>query len=155
MEYRNSGEATHFSKGLVAGVDGANGSMLSSNMLQAVGDAAAIDLIVGPKGTGKLLLGGAASTISLQLVTGQSTCTVPNMPANSLALSTFAAAGISTGDIIVQVDARDALSTGVTLSRCYPSGANEITAVWINPHGSSIAAETTGITLRWAYLDRT
>lgn len=155
MEYRNSGEATHFGKGLAAGVDGTNGAMLSSNILQAIGDAAAVDLFLAPKGTGKVFLGGAASTVSIQMVTGESTTTVPNMPANSQALSTMAAAGISTGDMIICADARNVLSTGVTLSRAYPSGANEITCVWINCHASSIAAETTGIAIRWAYLDRT
>ena len=33
--------------------------------------------------------------------------------------------------------------------------ANKITLVWINPHASSIAAESTGISVRWAYIDRT
>ena len=152
MEYRNSGEATHFGKGVAAGVDGTVGAMLSSNTLQAIGDAAAVDLYLVPKGTGKIYGG---STVSMLPVTGQSTTTIPNMPANSQAVSTMAAAGISTGDLIICADPRDALSTGVTLSRAYPSGANEITCVWINCHASSIAAESTGITVRWAYLDRT
>lgn len=152
MEYRNSGEATHFGKGLAAGVDGTNGSMLTSNALQAIGDASAVDLELRPKGTGKLRLG---STVSLQMVFGESTTTIPNMPANSQALSTMAAAGISTGDMIYCTDPRNALSTGVTLSRAYPSAADEITLVWINCHASSIAAESTGITIRWAYMDRT
>jgi hypothetical protein len=153
MEYRNSGEATHFGKGVAAGVDGTNGAMLSSNTLQAISDSTGADLILQPKGTGgKLRLG---STVSLQMVSGESTTTIPNMPANSQAVSTMAAAGISTGDMIICTDPRNALSTGVTLSRAYPSAADEITLVWINPHASSIAAESTGITVRWAYLDRT
>lgn len=155
MDYRNDGQATHWGRGIAAGVEGAAGSMLSSNMLSAIGDAAAVDLYIAPKGTGKLYLGGAASTISLSMVSGESTATTPNMPANSQALSTMAAAGISTGDMIICCDPRNALSTGVTLSRAYPSGPNEITLVWINCHASSIAAETTGIAIRWAYLDRT
>lgn len=155
MEYRNSGAATHYGKGLVAGVDGDNGVSISSNAIAAVADAAAADLFIGPKGTGKLMLGGAASTVSLQGVCGQSTTTIPNMAANSQAVSTMAAAGISTGDMIICCDPRDALSTGVTLTRAYPSGANEITMVWNNCHASSIAAESTGITVRWMYIDRT
>lgn len=153
MEYRGVG--VNYQGEVVAGVAGAEGSKLSSNSLQAVGDAAAVDLYVAPKGTGKLFLGAPGSTVSMKLVTGESTTTVPNMPANSQAVSTMAAAGISTGDLIVCTDPRDALSTGVTLSRAYPSAANEITLVWINPHASSIAAESTGITVRWGYLDRT
>lgn len=154
MEYRNSGEATHFGKGIAAGVDGAAGAMLTSNSLQAIGDAAAVDLFIGPKGTGKLFLGGAASTVSIQIIQGLSTATTPNMPPNSQANSTMVCAGISTGDMIVCCDPRDGLSTGVTLSRAYPSAANEITLVWINCHASSIAAEA-GQTIRWAYIDRT
>jgi len=155
MEYRLSGEATHFGKGIAAGVDGTVGTLLTSNALQAIGDAAAVDLYIAPKGTGKVFIGSPGSTVSAQTVSGQSTTTIPNMPANSQAVSTMAAAGISTGDMIICADPRDALSTGVTLSRAYPSGANEITLVWINCHASSIAAESTGITIRWAYLDRT
>ena len=156
MEYRSPNEEkSHFGGDLVAGVNNARGVMLSSNTVQAVGDAAAVDLYLLPKGTGKVYQGAAGSTVSLSLVTGESTATVPNMPANSQAVTTMAAAGISTGDLIIACDARNALSTGVTLSRAYPSGANEISLVFINPHASSIAAESTGITIRWAYLDRT
>ena len=155
MEYRNPGAASHLGKGLVVGVDGDAGVSISSNVITAANDTTAADLFIGPKGTGKLFLDGAASTVSLQIVSGQSTTTIPNMPANSQAVSTMAAAGISTGDMIICTDPRDALSTGVTLSRAFPSGANEITCVWINCHASSAAAESTGITVRWAYLDRT
>lgn len=155
MEYRSSNADgfVHYGGDIVAGVNGTNGTKLSSNTISAVGDAAAVDLILTAKGTGKVYIGN--STVSLSGVVGLSTTTVPNMPANSQAVSTMAAAGISTGDMIICCDPRDALSTGVTLSRAYPSGANEITLVWNNCHASSIAAESTGITVRWMYLDRT
>lgn len=155
MDYRNSGLASHLGQGIAVGVDGTVGTMISSNVIAPINDTTSADLYIGPKGTGKLFLGGSASTVSLSVVSGQSTTTVPNMPANSQAVSTMAAAGISTGDMIICADPRDALSTGVTLSRAYPSAANEITLVWINPHASSIAAESTGLTVRWMYIDRT
>lgn len=156
MEYRNDGAGTHLSKGLVIGVDGSVGLSLSNNLITPASDTTATDLYIGPKAGGKLYMGGAAtSTVSLTGVCGQSTTTIPNMPANSQAVSTMAAAGISTGDMIICCDPRDAVSTGVTLSRAYPSAANEITMVWNNCHASSIAAESTGITVRWMYIDRT
>lgn len=154
MNFRSSNPEgfVHFGGDVMSGGQSTRGVLLSSNTVQSVSDNAAEDLILAPKGTGKLLLG---STVSLKLVTGESTTTIPNMPANSQIVSTMAAAGISTGDMILCTDPRNALSTGVTLSRAFPSAADEITLVWINPHASSIAAESTGITVRWAYLDRT
>ena len=155
MDFRRDGAASHLGKGLVVGVDGAAGVEIINNAIQPASDTTATDLYIGPKSGGKLFLGSTASTISMSIVTGQSTTTVPNMPANSQDVSTMAAAGISTGDLIICCDARDALSTGVTLSRAYSTAANEITLVWINCHASSRAAESTGFTVRYAYLDRT
>lgn len=157
MEFRstNVDGFIHFGGDVVAGVNLSQGVQLTSNTVQPCGDAAAIDLRLVGKGTGKVVIGAAGSTVSLNQVFGESTTTVPNMPANSQAVSTMAAAGISTGDMVICADPRNSLSTGVTLSRAYPSGSNEITLVWINCHASSIAAESTGLTVRWAYLDRT
>lgn len=166
MEYRNSGNATHLSNGQAIGVGSSAGVELgggsTAGTITAIGDAANENLRITAKGTGNLSVGDSSnvvyvngSTTPLKIVAGQSTTTIPNMPANSQAVSTMAAAGISTGDLIITTDPRNALSTGVTLSRAYPSAADEITLVWINPHASSIAAESTGITVRWAYIERT
>lgn len=155
MEYRstNVDGFVHFGGDVVAGVNATAGVKLSSNSVSPVGDAAAIDLYIMPKGTGKLYLGN--NTNAVAFVNGESTTTIPNMPANSQNVSTLAAAGISTGDLIVCCDPGPRVSTGVAFSRAYPSAANEITIVWTNPHASSIAAESTGIVVRWSYLDRT
>jgi hypothetical protein len=61
--------------------------------------------------------------------------------------------GISTGDIVICVSARDGLSTGVTLVRSW-AGTDEIINEYINVHASSIAAEA-ALVCRWAYIDRT
>lgn len=154
MDFRRDGAASHLGKGLVVGVDGTAGVEIINNAIQPASDTTATDLYIGPKSGGKLFLGSTASTVSIQIVQGLSTATVPNMPANSQAVSTMVCAGISTGDMVIACDPRDGLSTGVTLSRAYPSAANEITLVWTNCHASSIAAEA-GQTIRWAFLDRT
>jgi hypothetical protein len=155
MEYRSSNPdgIIHFGGDVVAGVNATAGVQLTSNTIQPCGDASAIDLNVKAKGTGQVFIGG--STTAFKIVAGESTTTLPNMPANSLQNSTFAAAGISTGDLILFVDARGVLSTEVGMAGYTCTAANEINVRWINPHASSITAETTGVTMRWAYIDRT
>lgn len=154
MEFRSTNPEgfVHFGGDVMSGANCTRGVQLSSNVVKAVSDNAAEDLVLAPKGSGKLLLG---STVSLQIVSGQSTTTIPNMAANSQDVSTFAAAGISTGDIILSVDSRGVVSTGVAMGGYRCTAANKITVVWTNCHASSIAAESTGFTVRWAYLDRT
>ena len=162
MEYRNSGAATHLSKGAVYGVDSNVGTEIRGSTILSASDSAASGLTVRAKGTGTLMLGDssnvvnvAGSTIQFKLVGGISTTTIPNMPANSAAVSTITAAGISTGDIILAVDSRGTLSTEIIQGGYTISAANEISVTWANPHASSITPETTGVTMRWLYLDRT
>lgn len=166
MEYRNSGNATHLSANQAVGVGSSAGVELgggsTAGTITAIGDATNENLRITAKGTGNLSLGDSSnvvfingSTTPFKLVVGQSTTTLPNMPANSLDVSTMAAAGISTGDLILFVDARGVLSTEVGMAGYTCTAANEICVRWINPHASSITAETTGVTMRWAYIDRT
>jgi len=162
MEYRNSGAATHYGKGMVTGVDGLSGVEQVGSTIMPASDSAAADLTVRAKGTGTLNLGDSSNTIFIggsttpsKWVTGQSTTTIPNMPGASQDVSTFAAAGLSTGDILMAVDARGTVSTHVAMGGFTVASANKARITWINVHASSIAAESTGITVRWAYLDRT
>lgn len=162
MEYRNSGNATHYAKGSVWGTDSNTGTEIKGSTIVSASDSAASGLTVRAKGTGPLVLGDSSNVVTIngsttpfKLVCGESTTTLPNLPANSLTNSTFAAAGISTGDLIVFVDARGVLSTAVGMAGYTCTAANEINVRWVNPHASSITAETTGVTMRWAYIDRT
>jgi len=164
MEFRSTNPLgwSHVPGDIVSGVDGTFGVQLTSNAVEPVGDTTSIDLALRAKGAGQVIIGNSSQTISLggsttgiRLVAGQSTTTLPNMPANSQAVSTLAAAGISTGDLIICVDARDALSTEIGMAGYTCTAANEIVVHWVNPHASSITAETTGVIVRWAYLDRT
>lgn len=160
MDYRNSGAASHLGKGFITGVDGLSGIEHDGSTIVAASDSAAAGLTVRAKGTGTLQLGDSSNVVQIggsttpyKLVTGISTTAVPNMPANSMARSTMTCVGISTGDIIISVSARDGLSTGVGLLRSY-AGVDEIINEYINPHASSIAAEA-ALVCRWAYIDRT
>ena len=162
MEYRNSGAATHLSKGFVTGVDSNVGVELKGSTVLSASDSAASGLTVRAKGTGTLMLGDssnvvnvAGSTIQFKLIGGISTTTIPNMPGASQAVSTFAAAGATTGDLLLSVDARGTLSTQVAMGGYTVTSAAKVTVTWINCHASSITPETTGVTMRWLYLDRT
>lgn len=162
MDYRVDGAATHHGKGMVTGVDGLSGIEQVGSTIVAASDSAAAGLTVKAKGTGTLTLGDSSNTVLIggsttpsKFVSGQSTTTIPNMPGASQAVSTLAATGISTGDIILAVDSRGDVSTHVAMGGYRCTAAGKITVVWTNCHASSIAAESTGITVRWCYLDRT
>lgn len=162
MEYRQSGEATHHGKGLITSVDANAGVEMIGSTVVAASDSAAAGLTIKAKGTGTLTLGDSSnvvvvngSTTPFKLVAGVSTTTIPNMPGASQDVSTFAAAGISTGDLILCVDSRGAVSTHVAMGGYRCTAANKITVVWTNCHASSITPESTGFSVRWAYLDRT
>ena len=162
MEYRNSGAASHLGKGFVSGVDSNVGVEIDGSTILSASDSAASGLTVRAKGTGTLNLGDSsntinigASTVQMKFIGGLSTITVPNMPGASQAVSTVTMTGISTGDLILAVDARGTISTHVAMGGYTISGNNEGTITWVNCHASSISPETTGVTVRWAYLDRT
>jgi hypothetical protein len=152
MEYRSSNGGQHIGGDIVAGVNNTAGTQLSSNTITAVGDAAAVDLFIAAKGTGKVFIGG--STTGFALVSGESTMTAPAMAANSQEESTFAASGISTGDLIVCVDFRNTLSTAYLPGLPYVGASGKIHVPIANCHASTVSAST-GVVVRWSYIDRT
>lgn len=154
MEFRSSNPEgfVHFGGDVMSGAQSTRGVLLSSNTIQPVSDNAAEDLLIRAKGTGSVYLNG--STTPWKVVAGESTMTAPDMPANSQAESTFTAAGISTGDIILQVDFRNTLSTKYLPGLPYVGGADKIHVPLGNCHASTISPST-GVVVRWLYLDRT
>ena len=176
MEFRSTNPEgfVHYGGDVMSGAHSTRGILLSSNTVQSVSDDASEDMSILPKGSGALQLGTSSnavtiagtanltgsllsggSTTILKIVAGQSTITVPNMPGASQDVSTVTMAGLSTGDVILSVDVRGTISTHVALTQYTVSGAAEGTITWVNCHASSISLETTGVTVRWAYLDRT
>ena len=154
MEYRSTNPEgyVHFGGDVMSGANSTRGVLLSSNTIKPVSDNAAEDLIITGKGTGGVLIGG--STTPLKFVSGESTMTAPAMAANSQAESTFTATGISTGDLIICVDFRNTLSTSYLPGLPYVGAADKIHVPLGNCHASTISAST-GVVVRWSYLDRT
>jgi len=164
MEYRSTNPEgyAHFGGDVMSGANSTIGIKLSSNTISPVSDAASAELIIVGKGSGSIRIGTSLnqvfigdSTTASRFVTGQSTITVPNMAGASQDVSTVTMAGLSTGDIILAMDARGTISTHVAMGGYTISAAAEGKITWVNCHASSIAPETTGVTVRWAYLDRT
>lgn len=161
MEYRNSGAATHLSKGLVTNVEGLTGIDIDGSTITSASDSAASGLTIAAKGTGPLTLGNSSNVVTLagsttpfKIVSGESTMTAPAMAANSQAESTFTATGISTADLIICVDFRNTLSTSYLPGMPYVGAADKIHVPIGNCHGSTISAST-GVVVRWSYIDRT
>lgn len=154
MEFRSTNPEgfVHFGGDVMSGAQSTRGVLLSSNTIQPVSDNTNEDLHVRGKGTGFVYLNG--STTPWKVVAGESTMTAPAMAANSQAESTFTAAGISTGDIILQVDFRNTLSTSYLPGLPYVGAADKIHVPLGNCHASTISA-TTSVIVRWLYLDRT
>lgn len=154
MEYRSTNPEgfSHFGGDIMSGAHSTRGVMLSSNTISPVSDNSNEDLILRGKGTGVVLLNG--STTALTIVSGESTMTAPAMAANSQNESTFTATGISTGDLIICVDFRNTLSTSYLPGLPYIGAANKIHVPVANCHASTISAST-GVTVRWSYIDRT
>ena len=154
MEFRstNAGGFVHFGGDIMSGANSTRGVLLSSNTVSPVSDNAAEDLVLRGKGTGGVLIGG--STTPMAIVSGESTMTAPAMAANSQNESTFAAAGISTSDLIICVDFRNTLSTSYLPGLPYVGAAGKIHVPIGNCHASTISAST-GVVVRWSYLDRT
>jgi hypothetical protein len=154
MEFRSSNADghVHFGGDVMSGSQSTRGVLLSSNTIQAVSDNAAEDLVLRGKGTGGVLIAG--STTPLKLVSGESTMTAPAMAASAQAESTFTATGISTGDLIICVDFRNTLSTSYLPGLPYVGAADKIHVPLGNVHASTISAST-GVVVRWSYIDRT
>ena len=142
----------HFGGDVMSGANCTRGVLLSSNSIRPVSDNTNEDLHLHGKGTGKVYLGG--STVPSQYVGGLSTATPPPLAANAQGVCTFAAAGISTGDLVLAVDFRGNLSTNYVVSQARCTAANEIVVDMANVHASTISASTS-ISVRWLYLDIT
>lgn len=163
MEFRstNAQGYVHFGGDVMSGANCTSGILLSNNVVSPVSDAASEHLYLVPKGSGALVLGGssnavfiAGSTTIMKFVSGESTMTAPAMAAASQAESTFTATGISTADLIVSVDFRNTLSTSYLPGLPYVGAADKIHVPLGNVHASTISA-TTGVVVRWCYIDRT
>lgn len=154
MEFRstNADGFVHYGGDVVAGVNGTAGVQLTSNSVQPCGDASNIDLNVKAKGSGVVYING--STTPWKVVAGESTFTPPALAASAQGECTFAAAGISTGDIILQVDFRNSLSTAYLPGLPYVGAADKIHVPVGNVHASTISGSTS-LVARWIYLDRT
>lgn len=153
MIYRSTNPLgfVHFGGDVVSGAQSTLGVLLSSNTVSPVSDNTNEDLVLKAKGTGLVRVG---STVSLQIVTGESTMTAPALSSFAQGESTFTATGISTGDIVLSVDFRNTLSTAYLPGYAYVGAADKIHVPVANCHASSISAST-GVVVRWAYLDRT
>lgn len=162
MEYRNSGNASHLGKGLAVSVDADAGMELLGSTLQAIGDTTASNLTIKAKGTGTLTLGDSSnvvqingSTVAFKLVAGVSSYTPPALSSFAQDVTTLAMAGLSTGDQVLCVDFRGALSTKYFPAYYYPtpSATGELTIMFGNLHNSSVSASSGRV--RWTYIDRT
>lgn len=152
MIYRSTNPEghVHFGGDVMSGAQSTAGVLLSSNTVSPVSDSDNANLVLKGKGTGGVLFG--ASTTPWNIVTGESTFTAPQLAANAQGESTFAAAGISTGDIVLQVDFRNTLSTSYLPGLPYVGGAGKIHVPVANCHASTVSAAE-GV-VRWIYLDR-
>ena len=163
MEYRNAGAATHFGKGLVVGVDSSNaGVEIAGSTIISASDSAASGIALVAKGTGTVSIGNssntvlmAGSTTPLKFIAGESTVTPPDLAAEAGGNCTITISGASTGDIVLAVDFRNTLSTGYLVTgNAFFDAANHMTIPIHNASGSTIS-NSTGVTVRWLYLDRT
>lgn len=160
MEYRNSGNATHFGKGLVVGVDGNNATEIQGSSISVASDSNNANLTIRAQGTGNIQIGDSSQTVSLggsttqwKLVTGESSWRPPAMSSHSIDISTMTMTGVSTGDLIVAVDFRGMLSTLYAVASYTPSSAAECKFTLANPTKSTISGSSGRV--RWAYIDRT
>lgn len=160
MEYRNSGVNTHYGGGIVAGVDRGAAAEILGSTIGVASDSAAAGLNIVAKGTGTLMLGDSSntvmfngSTVAFKLVCGESSFRPPALSSFAQDYSTMAAAGISTGDLIISLDFRGTLSTVYIVGTPTPSSANEIKVSLGNLHNASVSGSSGRV--RWAYIDRT
>ena len=155
MEFRSTNPEgyTHYGGDLMSGAHCTRGVLLSSNTIQPVSDNSNEDLHIRGKGTGSVYLNG--STTPVKLVSGESTVTPPDLAAEAGGNCTITISGLSTGDIVLAVDFRNTLSTGYLVSgQPYCDAANHLTIPIHNASASTIS-NSTGVTVRWLYLDRT
>ena len=154
MEFKSTNPEgyVHFGGDVMSGANCTRGVLLSSNTIQPVSDNSNEDLIIRGKGTGKVFIGN--STTPFSMVFGESTMTAPALAVQAQGESTFTASGISTGDLIFCVDFRNTLSTAYLPGLPYVGAADKIHVPVANVHASTISAST-GVVVRWAYLDRT
>jgi hypothetical protein len=105
MQFRDSSIATHFGRGIIAGVDSSHGVRIeggsTGGLIEPVGDDANISLTIRAKGTGGVSF-GAASTATLQSFRRvRVDFTVPAMAVNAGAeIGDIAVAGLTTNAVI-------------------------------------------------------
>lgn len=154
MNYRSTNPEgyVHFGGDVMSGANSSRGVLLSSNTISPTSDNTNEDLNLIGKGSGLVYLGG--STTPWKVVAGESTVTPPDLAGYTQGECTLTAAGISTGDIILAVDFRNTLSTVYLPGLPYVGAANKIHVPVGNVHLSTVSGST-GVTVRWLYLDRT
>jgi hypothetical protein len=155
MEFRSTNPEgfVHFGGDVMSGANSTRGVLLSSNTVSPVSDNSNENLVLKGKGTGGVVF-GTSTTPFIGIVSGESTMTAPALAANAQGESTFTATGISTGDLIICVDFRNTLSTSYLPGLPYVGAADKIHVPIGNVHASTISAST-GVVVRWSYIDRT
>ena len=140
MEYRSSNGGMHIGNDIVAGVENARGVQLSSNTVSAVGDAAAIDLVLKGKGTGGVVIGASTSAMT-GLGRGIAVSTGMSLPISAIVYSTITIPGVAVGDALF-ISRSTGLSTALGMAGSWVTGTDEGSYAVINNQAStqSIAA---------------
>ena len=160
MEYRNSGAATHFGKGLVTDVDAVTGIEHSGSTILPASDSAAANLTVKAKGTGTLQLGDSSNVIQIGASTsafggmnrGQTTLTLVELPASALVYSTLTVPGLGVNDLLYIARPESTnMSTALGMVGYSCTAANEAKIAFLNNLAStaSILADTP---VKFAYI---
>lgn len=155
MNFRDSSIATHFTRGIIAGVDSSHGVKIeggsTGGSIAAVGDDDDVSLSFAPKGLGTLRLNstrtaiGASTTTFTGIRRVRVDFTVPNLAANESAVhgSSLALAGLTTNSVIV-LQPRAALNSTITgvdvQARCSTAGALHLT--FMNNSGTTLTGST-------------
>jgi hypothetical protein len=164
MDYRNSGNATHLSKGFAAGVESSNGVELSGSsnagLINAIGDTTAANLFISAKGTGTLRLGDSSNVVTFGASTshfggmnrGVSTMTLVALPASALVLSTVTIPGLGVNDLLYLARPGDSLvSTAIGMVGYTCTAANEAKIAWLN-NLASTASILSNTPINFAYI---
>lgn len=164
MDYRNSGNATHLSRGFAAGVESSNGVELgggsTAGTITACGDTTDANLVITAKGAGNLKIGDSSNTVIVGGSTsnfggmnrGTSTMTLVQLQASGLVLSTVTIPGLGVNDLLYLARPGDTLvSTAIGMVGYTCTAANEAKVAWLNNLAStqSILADTP---IKFAYI---
>ena len=149
MDYRNSGEATHYGKGIVLGVDGAAGTQISSNTISAVGDASNITLVLSGKGSGGVSFGASTSAIG-GMGRGIAVSPLVQLPVSGLVYSTITIPGVAVGDVL-HVSRSTGMSTALAMGGAWVTGADEGSFAVLN-NLASTQSVLAGATFPYVYF---